>query len=346
LVNVPICLAVLACGSRVLPADDCHGRGRLDLTGVAVLSVAVLCVVVPLTVGPDFGWPTWTWTVLAASVPAFAAFLVTERRALAANRVPLVNTTILTRPATGWGLVGLAGCSTTYFALLFALAQYLQTGLGHSALYSGLILVPWVAAFGVAGEVRRYLPARLLPGLPVAGFLLLAAVYLAVSVGALAGALSTPLLAVLFIPGGFGLGTVFTALLGHVTSTASPQHAPDISGVSSTTSQIAASIGVAGFGTLYLALAGHRHSPGHAFGITALAFGVTALLATIPTYLATRRPTPTEPERAQAFEDSSREVLWPYPAPRFSARTRRARTRRRPTALSAAPEEDPTRMPP
>jgi hypothetical protein len=234
--------------------------------------------------------------VLAASVPAFALFLLVERRSLAAGRTPLVDTTILARPALGYGLVGLAGCSATYFALLFALAQYLQDGLGHSALLSGLILVPWVAAFGLAGQLRRRLPARLVPTLPLAGLVLLAAVYLAISAAALRGVLSTPLLAILFVPGGFGLGTVFTALLGHMTSAVARQHAPDISGVSGTTTQLAASIGVAGFGTLYLNLAAD-HRPERTFGITALAFAATTLAVTIPTYLATRHAADTEPIR-------------------------------------------------
>jgi hypothetical protein len=288
------------------------------VAGVGVLSIAVLCVVVPLTVGPDARWPTWTWAVLAAGVPLFALFLVTERRVLATNRAPLVNTSILARPAIGWGLVGLAGCSATYFALLFALAQYLQTGLRHSALLSGLILVPWVAAFGLAGQVRRYLPARLLRGLPVAGFLMLTGVYLTISASVLAGALSMPVLAALFVPGGFALGIVFTGLLGDVTSAASRRHAPDVSGVSSTTSQLAASIGVAGFGTLYLSLAGHHHSPGHAFGITALAFALTALLATIPTYVATR----PKPDRASGRTSAGHTALSPAVAAQAARRPR------------------------
>jgi hypothetical protein len=56
-------------------------------------------------------------------------------------------------------------------------------------LFSGLILVPWVAAFGLAGPVRRYLPIRLVPALPVSGVLLLMAAYLVISGSALAGAL-------------------------------------------------------------------------------------------------------------------------------------------------------------
>ena len=46
----------------------------------------------------------------------------------------------------------------SYYALLFTLAQYLQTGLDDSALVSGLILVPWVAAFGLGRAARPAAP--------------------------------------------------------------------------------------------------------------------------------------------------------------------------------------------
>ena len=59
-------------------------------------------------------------------------------------------------------LAGLAGF--TLASLLFVLAQYLQQGLGRSATYSGLVLVSWVAAFGVAAPVTRRLPTRAAPG--------------------------------------------------------------------------------------------------------------------------------------------------------------------------------------
>src|SRR6266516_1664681 len=48
------------------------------------------------------------------------------------------------------GLLALLAATATYYALLFTLAQFFQQGLGRSALASGLILLPWVAAFGIA----------------------------------------------------------------------------------------------------------------------------------------------------------------------------------------------------
>ena len=57
-----------------------------------------------------------------------------------------------------WELTANFARTSTYFAMLFVLAQYLQQGLGRSATYSGLVLVSWVAAFGVAAPVTRRLP--------------------------------------------------------------------------------------------------------------------------------------------------------------------------------------------
>jgi hypothetical protein len=260
--------------------------------------VTVLLIVVPLTFGPAAGWPGWTWASLGASLPAFAVFLASQRRA-AAGRSPLVHVAVLARPAVAWGLAAILASTGTYFALLFTVAQYEQVGLGHSALVSGLILIPWVTAFGAAGQITRRLPARRTAVLPAAGFLLLTAAYAAIGAALLGGVLSEGLLAALFVAGGLGLGTVFTTLLGRLTSAVPARHAPDISGVFTTTGQIGGSIGVAGFGSLYLATASGA-SGGRAFGVTALALAGAALLGTVPAWLATRTaaPVPAAPTPA------------------------------------------------
>src|ERR1700743_3066399 len=80
LVNVPVGLLVLAFG-RWLPAPGTGGGGgrrgpaapgrpargteervrRLDLPGLAVLTPAVLALVLPLVLGHSLGWPAWGW---------------------------------------------------------------------------------------------------------------------------------------------------------------------------------------------------------------------------------------------------------------------------------------------
>jgi predicted MFS family arabinose efflux permease len=289
LVNVPVCAAVIAAAIRWLPADAGRGTASLDLPGTAMLSVCVLLVMLPLTLGHDLGWPVWTWLCLAAAVPAFWLFLRGQRAAAAAGRAVLVNIAVVSRPRVLLGLISLAAPTATYFALLFTLAQYFQQGLGRSPLASGLILVPWVAAFGLAGQITGRLPGRLAPIVPVAGCVLLAAAYLAIGVALLTGHHGTLLLAALLACGGLGLGTQFATLMGHIMGAVPARFAPDISGVTSTTTQVGGALGVAGFGSLYLALAaapGSAHAS-HAFGLTSLALAVAAALAAVGAYLAT-----------------------------------------------------------
>lgn len=292
LINTPICIAVIAAGIHYLPEDKRRSTVRVDMLGIGTLSATMLLIVVPLTLGRAQGWPAWAWLCLVAGVPAFAVFLATQRHALARARDPLVNVTALARPATILGLVALLTASGTYYALLFTLAQYFQAGLARGALASGLILVPWVAAFGVAGQITRRLPRRVAPMLPFLGYLLLATAYVAISVVVASDRPSDTVLAVLLGFGGLGLGTGFATLIGHLTNTVPADYASDISGVITSTQQVGGAIGMAAFGSLYLTLAvPAAAAPGanasHAFAVTTLALGVAAVFACVTAYLAT-----------------------------------------------------------
>jgi MFS family permease len=294
LINVPVGAAVLIAALRWLPIDSDRAARWLDLRGVATLSTAMLLLVVPLVVGHSEGWPVWTLAALTASLPAFALFLAVERRIAAGGGCPLINVQVLARPAVGWGLVTLLAATGTYYALLFTLAQYLQQGLGHSPLVSGLTLVPWVAAFGAAGQVMRRLPPRMIPSAPCAGCLLLAGSYTAISAALFNGDHAELLLVVLLAAGGLGLGIQFSGLIAHLTSAVPTEYAADISGVSSTTVTIGGSIGIAALGTVYLTLASHAgaaHAT-HAFAITTSVFATVAFLASIAAHRATHTKTP------------------------------------------------------
>jgi EmrB/QacA subfamily drug resistance transporter len=281
LINVPLGVALLAVAPRALPADSAGQPGeRLDLHGVALLSATVLLAVVPLVIGRDLRWPVWGWVCLAASVVGLARFVAVQRRTARRGGHPLVNPGVLGRPPVAWGLLSYAAAVSTYFAMLFVLALYLQQGLGHSALYSGMALVSWVAAFGVAGPLVRRLPRR--HGRPVGatgGPLVLAAAHAGLSVSLLLHHLPGALLMTLLGVGGLGLGTAFTTMIGHLTASVPPEYAPDLSGLIPTTAQLAGVLGVATFGTGYLALA--DHSPRLAFAAVTGAFAVTAALAAV-----------------------------------------------------------------
>jgi len=290
-VNVPIGAAVIAAAARHLPADDEFTTRRIDLPGVATLSLTMLLVILPLVLGRSQGWPAWTWVCLAASVPAGVLFLAAERRITATGGSPLVNVRVIARPRVSWSLLTLLGTTGTYYALLFTLAQYLQRGLGHTPFVSGLTVVPWVAAFGLAGQLVRRLPPRAVRLAPAGGCLLLSASYLALSVALFTHHHAEVFVIVLLAAGGLGLGIQFSSLIAHLTTVVPVDFASDISGVSTTVMQIGASVSIAAFGTLYLSLTTHGGTgpATHAFAITTAAFAVVALLATATGHRATTR---------------------------------------------------------
>jgi MFS transporter len=288
LINVPIAAITVVTGLRHLPADQRRVSRRIDLVGVATLSVSALLVVLPLVLGRVEGWPTWTWVSLGASLPAAGLFVAGQRRVAARGGAPLVNVDVLARPAVGWALLALLVATGTYYALLFTLARYLQQGLGDAALVSGLTLVPWVAAFGLAGQLVRRLPMHRVALAPSAGCLLLTAAYAAISLMLFSGHHAEAPLTMLLAVGGLGLGINFSAIVAHLTNAVPPGYAPDISGVSSTTAAIGGAIGVAAFGTLYLGLTRvGTDAATHAFAVVTAAFATAALVAAVAARRAT-----------------------------------------------------------
>jgi EmrB/QacA subfamily drug resistance transporter len=311
LINVPIGILLLILAASFLPADQRQQAQHLDLRGVAALSTALLLLVVPLVFGQDERWSPWIWACLLASLPAFALFVVLERQLTARGGSPVLNLRLLTRPRIAFGLICLALANGTYFAMLFVLALYLQQGLGETATYSGLVLVPWVAAFGLAGPIVGRLPARGRRLAAPIGTLLLAASYAGIGISLLAGATTGPLLVTLLGVGGFSLGLQFTALVAHVTNAVESRDAADISGLLNTVFRIATVLGVAVFGTLYLGLAPTlgRGIAIHAFTIVTFAFAATSLLATVAASLSIHCSTPTGPDDADVGNQDGPSVV-------------------------------------
>ncbi|WP_438490064.1 MFS transporter [Streptomyces sp. S186] len=298
LINVPIGLCLIVVGRRFLPADGQRGTQRMDLAGVAVLSAALLLLVLPMVLGRDAGWPAWTWVCFAASLLAFAWFVGIERRVGRRGGQPLITLSLLTRKPVVYALISQATTRATYFALLFVLAQYLQAGLHKSATYLGLVLVSWVAAFGVSGPLLDRMPAAIKHRVAPLGTLLLALALAGIGTGAWAGTTSGVLLTTLLGLGGLGYGAAFSSTLTHLTSTVEDKHAPDMSGLFNTTLQVGGVLGVALFGTVYLDLApnGGHAAAMHGFMVITLMLGAVGFAAAFLSRLAVRsKPTAPSP---------------------------------------------------
>jgi hypothetical protein len=88
-----------------------------------------------------------------------------------------------------------------------------------------------------------------------AGFALLAVAFLTLTFEALLGIPRGAPLVLTLALGGLGMGVRFSSLIGTLTARVRRELAPDLSGAVSTNSEVFSVIGVATFGTLYLALA-------------------------------------------------------------------------------------------
>ncbi|MFF0264385.1 MFS transporter [Kribbella sp. NPDC004536] len=274
LVNVPIGIGLAVAGRRLLPPDPPGRRDRLDLSGVLALCTTVLLVIVPLLLGAERGWPTWSWLCLLLSLPALALFEYGERRTAARGGRPLIAREVLASRSVRAGLLAHGCTSGSYFALLFVLALYLQGGLHKGPAYSGFAMVVWVAAFGLAGPVLPRL-RRGVQWMPVVGCVVLAVGYLCVLLYLVLGGRSGLLLFVLLGVGGTGLGISANTLIGAVTSSLSPAYAADLSGVVATNAQLSGALGVAVAGSTYTALA---DDPGRALSVVLAGFVVLALV--------------------------------------------------------------------
>ncbi|WP_017601307.1 MFS transporter, partial [Nocardiopsis lucentensis] len=147
-------------GTRSLPRTGADGRGEADVVGAAVLAAALLAFLLPVTVGPEDGWPPWTVASLVLSAAAFPVFWWWERRRELAGGLPLVPPSVLGHRSLRLGLLMACVLFAGYGAFMYVFALTVQNGLRQSPLVSGLTLLPFAVVFAVVsmnlGVFRRW----------------------------------------------------------------------------------------------------------------------------------------------------------------------------------------------
>jgi MFS family permease len=290
LVNVPVGVAAAVLVPRLVPADHVPGGRRLDLPGLLTASGAVLLVVLPLVLGHEQGWPAWTFASLAAGVLLAGVFVRVERSVAAHGGDPLLDLRVLRAPGLVAGLAALTAAMVAYGGFLFTLALHLQLGLGDSALRAGLTFAPGAAAFGATGYLWRRLPHRVHHALVPAGFAVAALAYIGLAATLQAGTRGGPWLPLLLVVYGTGFGAAFSPLLTQALVHVPPTEAADASGVLTTTIQLSQVLGVAVFGSLFLALAAHpgAHASAAAFSTVERWLAALTLLGVVGALLLAR----------------------------------------------------------
>ncbi|MFE2109992.1 MFS transporter [Kitasatospora sp. NPDC059463] len=276
LINLPVGLAALALVRRCLPESRAPHRPGLDPVGVALVTVALTGLVLPLIQGAEAGWPLWTWLCLGSSVVLLALFAVHQHRGSRAGGSPLVDTRLFADRAFTTGMLAQLAFWLGQASFFLVLALYLQPGRGLDALGAGLVFTTIGLGYLVTSTTAHHVLARLGPRTIALGGLLMAA-----GLGLLGLAVHTTdpggsvwwLAPGLFVDG-LGMGLVVAPVTSVVLAGVEPRLAGSAAGVVSTVQQVAGALGVALIGIVHYA----ADDPAEAFGRSLAALAALEVL--------------------------------------------------------------------
>ncbi|MGA5284022.1 MFS transporter [Streptomyces griseoincarnatus] len=289
LINLPVGVAALVLGSRFITESKAPRALKLDLPGVALVTLALLMLLYPLTRGRELGWPVWGHVSMAGALVVFAALVAYERAKGARDGSPLIELSLFRVKsfAAGIAVQTVFGVGLGVFFLVWTL--YMQIGLGWSALRAGLTGVPFSVAVSVAAGVSvQQLVPRFGRKVLQAGALVMAAgvlIYLVEAdhygLGITSWQMALPLAVM-----GVGMGLVVAPLTDAVLSEVPREHAGSASGLINTVQQMGNALGlglvsVVFFGVIDEELAPAEVGPAFVDGFTHALGWVAAVLGAI-----------------------------------------------------------------
>jgi predicted MFS family arabinose efflux permease len=285
-VNVPVAVAALIAGARLVPETRDPAARRPNAGGAVLLAGSLVAIVYPLLEGRQHGWAAWVWLLMAAGVAGLVVLGLVEARRRSGSVAPLLRAGLFRVPAFAAGM----GVQLAFFAgmqgFFLAFALWLQAGQHFSPLKAGLTAV----AFSVGSFIAA--PAAV-PLAQKAGRRILAGGAVLMVAGIAGVALAAPHVGVNgspwpIVPGlvvaGAGLALLVIPLVNVVLAAVPAEVAGGASGLFSTAQQLGGALGVALLGTVFFGyLNGHSfeaalvHTAPYAMGAFALC-GVLSLL--------------------------------------------------------------------
>jgi EmrB/QacA subfamily drug resistance transporter len=255
-VNVPVALAAALGAARIMPESRAPRPPRLDAAGIALGAAAMALLIYPLIQGRAYGWPAWTYAMIAASAAAFGLLAAWTRRQGRRGRAVLVEASVFRHRSYSAGLASIVVFFGGMTGTLLALSLFFQFGEHFSAVRAGLTLAPF-AAGSALGAV-----AAATVGVPRLGRVTLQAGAVVIAGGAwwlraviTAHGLATSSAAM--IPAqlvlGAGIGLLIAPLFDFILAAVTDAEAGSASGVVNALQQLAGAVGVAVIGTVFFA---------------------------------------------------------------------------------------------
>lgn len=296
-VNVPIGVVALIAAALILP-KAVAGRGQqgADVIGLALISGALVAILVPLIQGQDEGWPLWTYLSIAGGVVLLVLFALWERAVAARGKSPLVPPRLFAHPSFSAGVLLALVYFAAFTSIFFTISILWQAGLGHTALESGLVSIPFAIGSIVGASQSNRLAERLGRSVLVLGTALVAlgliSVWLILLLIPTADLTNWELLAPLGIAG-IGSGLFIAPNAQFIVATVDRSEAGAASGVIGTMQRIGSAIGIAVIGSVLFGnlvingpdevASGFGHAATMAMAVSAVfAVAAFALVFTLP----------------------------------------------------------------
>ncbi len=157
--NVPVGVLVVFL-ARTMLQETQRKRGRLDVAGSVLATLAFIAAVFGLSLAPEKGWLSLA-TIGSGSVAlaAIGAFVAVERRA----ENPIVPFSLFVERSRVAAFMAIFIVSGISFTLTVSIALYLQNIMGYNPFHAGAAFVPVAIAMAVGTVVASRLVARLSP---------------------------------------------------------------------------------------------------------------------------------------------------------------------------------------
>ncbi|WP_394181804.1 MFS transporter [Marinomonas posidonica] len=157
LINIPVCIGVLLFVKHCVPESRSEHPATVDWAGTLLLAIALLCLLIPVALGPEYHW-SWPFIVmLFCVVPLSLVLWKVEKHKENGGVFPLMPPRLLRLPSIQFGFILALTMFTSFGGFMFAVALTLQAGLGHSALESGYAFV----AMGVSYFIGSLCSAKI-----------------------------------------------------------------------------------------------------------------------------------------------------------------------------------------
>ncbi|WP_400771597.1 MFS transporter [Methylosinus sporium] len=223
---------------------------RLDLAGVATLSLAVFCVAYVITQGSELGVASpLALAIVATAALSLIAFIIVEQIALH----PMFDFSVFRiRPFSG-ALFGSIGMNFSFWPFMIYLPIWFQAGLGLDGLTAGLALLAYTLPTLVVPPFAERLSLRLGAGVVIpTGLFVIGFGFFIMKTGTSGGspALTTTLIGALLA--GVGLGATNTPVTNTTTGSVSSDRAGMASGIDMSARMISLAINIALMGFVLL----------------------------------------------------------------------------------------------